>query len=285
LIDPTVYYEPKPVTNFLREHTGIDRVVGVALNQTSYLIGVYPIHSSIGYHSRPIAWYYRLSGEEPARNFMHARLANLMGTKYVVFPNRPGSILNIDTLGPIPLDTVARFDDCLVFENRNAFPRVFLVDSFAVLDSLWPVMVETINGRTDLRKVALLEQPPDLTIHPLGDSIASAKVEYYDHDTISIAVTCETNQLLILTDSWYSAWHAYVDGKSAEMLRVDGAFRAVPIPAGSRRVEFVYHSKYLTAGAITSCATLGLLTVLGLGSLVRRRIIKKKSRPLLDGSS
>jgi hypothetical protein len=285
LIDPAVYYEPKPVTNYLREHAGVDRVVGFALNQTSYLIGTYPIQSSIGYHSRATAWYYRLSGEEPARNFMHARFANLVGTKYIVFPNRPGSILNVDTLGPIPLGTVARFGDCLVFENRNAFPRVFLVDSFIVLDSLWPVMVETVNGRTDLRKVALLEQPPELPIRPLGDTTASARIEYYDHDTISVAVTCQTNQLLVLTDAWYSAWHVYVDGKPAEMLRVDGAFRAVPVPAGSRKVEFAYHSKYVTAGAISSVTTLGILTLLGVGALVSKRYFHQKSHPSLDGSS
>ncbi len=282
LIDPAVYYEPKPVTNFLAERVGIDRVVGFALNQTSYLIGTYPIQSSIGYHSRPIAWYYRLSGEEPARNFMNARFANLVGTRFIVFPNRPDCSLNLDTLGLIRMDTSVIFDECIVFENHNAFPRTFMVDSFVVMDSCWPAIIETVNGRTDLRRVALLEQPPDIPIHHAADTTARATIDYYDDDTISISVSCETNQLLILTDTWYSAWRASVDGKPAEILRVDGAFRAVPVPAGSKKVDFAFHSPYVRAGAITSLTTLSVIASIGLGALFLRRK-RNANRPSRTG--
>jgi hypothetical protein len=280
LIDPAVYWEPKPVTTFLREHAGIDRAVGFALNQTSLLIGAYPIQSTIGLHSRPVMWYYRLSGEDPVRNLLHARFANLAGTRYIVFPNRPQDTLNVDTLGPIPLDTIAVMDEFLVFENKNAFPRVFFVDSFVVLDSLWPVMVETVNGTADLRKVALLEQSPDISIQRSSDPTGVSQIDYYSEDSIAVAVTCPTNQLLILTDTYYQAWHAYVDGNPAQILRVDGAFRAVPVPAGSRKVEFVYHSKYVTAGAISSGLTLALIIVAGAGALLRRRRRKPNNPPV-----
>ncbi|MBI5267108.1 MAG: YfhO family protein [candidate division Zixibacteria bacterium] len=256
LIDPAVYWEPKPVTNYLREHAGINRAVGFALNQTSLLIGAYPVQSTIGFHSRPVMWYYRLSGEEPVRNLLKARFANLAGTRFIVFPNRPENILNIDTLGPIPLDTAAIFDDCVVFENKNAFPRAFMVDTFRVMDSLWPLMIETVNGTTDLRKVALLERRPDITIKRSGDSAGTARVDSYSEDSIAVSVTCRSNQLLILTDTYYPAWHAYIDGRPAQILRVDGAFRAVAVPAGNHRVEFVFASPYVRAGGAISLATL-----------------------------
>lgn len=271
LIDPAVYWEPKPVTTYLRDHAGIERAVGFALNHASYLIGSYPIQGTIGLSCRPVMWYYRLSGEDPARNMLHARFANLAGTRYIVFPNQPQDVLNVDTLGPIPLDTVAVFPDCLVFENKNAFPRAFLVDSFRVMDSLWPAMVETANGTTDLRKVALLEQAPEIPIQRSPDSVGSARIDYYGADSITVAVSCRTNQILILGDTYYPAWHAYIDGRPAQTLRVDGAFRAVAIPAGDHRVEFVYSSSYVRAGGAISLTTLAGIGICFIGAVVVRR--------------
>ena len=53
-----------------------------------------------------------------------------------------------------------------------------------------------------------------------------------------------------------------VDGRPAELLRADHAFRGVRVPAGSHRVVFTYQDRALQAGlllsSLTVCALAGL---------------------------
>jgi uncharacterized membrane protein YfhO len=66
----------------------------------------------------------------------------------------------------------------------------------------------------------------------------------------------------VLGDPWYPQWRVEVDGRPAELLRVDHAFRGVRVPAGSHRVVFTYQDRALQAGLVLSS-----LTVVGLAGL------------------
>lgn len=70
---------------------------------------------------------------------------------------------------------------------------------------------------------------------------------------------------LVVREAWYPGWHASVDGEPADVLRVDHAFRAVPIPGGDVEVEFVYRPDSFRHGVWISLFSLVLaLTSLGL---------------------
>ena len=78
---------------------------------------------------------------------------------------------------------------------------------------------------------------------------------------VEIAVTAEAGGLLVLADTDYPGWRATVDGQPARILRANGAFRAVEVPAGGRLVRFEYRPAWLLPGAVASAAAL-LLTLL-----------------------
>ncbi|MGE5414335.1 MAG: YfhO family protein, partial [Syntrophomonadaceae bacterium] len=66
--------------------------------------------------------------------------------------------------------------------------------------------------------------------------------------------------VLVLLDAWESGWSARLDGADAPVLRADGAFRAVRVPAGAHRVEFVYFPPRLFEGlALGAVGILGCL--------------------------
>ena len=61
-----------------------------------------------------------------------------------------------------------------------------------------------------------------------------------DPEHIAIQVTAATDELLVMTEIYYPGWRATVDGVETPILRADYAFRAVPVRAGSHRVEMIF---------------------------------------------
>ena len=74
-----------------------------------------------------------------------------------------------------------------------------------------------------------------------------------DQTRVEVSVRGDADGLLVLGDPWYPQWRVEVDGRPAELLRVDHAFRGVRVPAGDHRVVFTYQDRALQAGLALSC--------------------------------
>ena len=68
---------------------------------------------------------------------------------------------------------------------------------------------------------------------------------------------------LVLTDTFYPGWRAYVDGVETPIYQANYLFRAVPLNAGDHEVRFVYRPKSFAVGAALSLTF--LLTVVSAG--------------------
>ena len=75
-------------------------------------------------------------------------------------------------------------------------------------------------------------------------------------------VTSSFPGLLVLTDQHAPGWIAQEGGRRLPILRADGYFRAVALPAGTHRVVFRYRPIAFYAGAGVS--VLALLVLLAL---------------------
>lgn len=67
---------------------------------------------------------------------------------------------------------------------------------------------------------------------------------------------------LVLTDTWDPWWRSRIDGQPAPVLRADGMFRAVHVPAGEHDIEFTYRPAPVELGALGTLT--GLLAAAGL---------------------
>jgi hypothetical protein len=74
-----------------------------------------------------------------------------------------------------------------------------------------------------------------------------------------VASTRGRGGLLVVSEGFDDGWRAEVDGRSAEVVRVDGTQLGVVVADGHHRVELRYRTPGIRAG--------GVLTVLGLGGL------------------
>ena len=79
-----------------------------------------------------------------------------------------------------------------------------------------------------------------------------------------VAVDAETPTpaLLVLNDTNYPGWRAYLNGQPAEMLTANFLFRGVLLPAGKSTVEFKYQPWSFRIGGGISLAALAILTLL-----------------------
>jgi hypothetical protein len=64
--------------------------------------------------------------------------------------------------------------------------------------------------------------------------------------------------LVVLSQSYYHLWRAFVDGKSVPLLRANLAFQAVAVPAGAHHIKLIYRDPYFETGAIISLFSLGV---------------------------
>ena len=131
---------------------------------------------------------------------------------------------------------VARTADAYVYENPRALPRVLLATraittDFASLlrDGNWPDV--------EYATTVLLEatQAGDAARRP-----GTAAIIRYENTLIEVDADAPDGGWLVLNDIWHPWWSASIDGAPAEILRANGAFRAVTLMPGRHRVRFAF---------------------------------------------
>mgnify|MGYP001818487293 CR=1 FL=1 len=79
-----------------------------------------------------------------------------------------------------------------------------------------------------------------------------------------IGVNTPTDKILVLTDNYFDAWHAFVNGSPVPTLRSYSSFRAVEVPAGTSEVLFKFRSeRYRLGKLVTALTFLYLLVIIG----------------------
>ena len=73
---------------------------------------------------------------------------------------------------------------------------------------------------------------------------------------ISLDAIVPQDGFVLINEIYYPGWEATVDGKPVEILRADGIFRALFVPAGSHHLEFRFRPRHFALGAAISLLTL-----------------------------
>lgn len=75
---------------------------------------------------------------------------------------------------------------------------------------------------------------------------------------IEAELQAEADTMVVVAQSFYHPWRAFVDGNATRLWRANYGFQAVVVPAGRHRVELVYRDKAFWWGLLFSGATLVL---------------------------
>jgi hypothetical protein len=158
-----------------------------------------------------------------------------------------------------------------VLENPNALPRAWIVHSARKEENPKETLRLLGSGEVDPRQEALLEEDPpqQMSQPPGGSSAEQALVEEYGANSMKLKTSSGSAGLLVLSEVYYPAWKAYVDGEPAEVYATDQLLRSVPIPEGEHEVELRYESEALEAGITISMVACAVLVVLAFAAGVQ----------------
>ena len=173
-----------------------------------------------------------------------------------------------------------------LYRNRNPLPRAWLVKDHRVLDA--KSILAILSGKEfNPRKEVLLEEIPQW-VTPNSDVRAYCytpllrrtpnsiggppEIVSETNNRLLIHVKAAQNAFLVLSDTYFPGWKAYLDGNPVKIFRANYNFRAVSIPPGKHEVKFVYNPMSVKLGAlVTSLGIIGIL-VMGLSSRFKRRV-------------
>jgi hypothetical protein len=155
-----------------------------------------------------------------------------------------------------------------VYENREAFPRAFVVPRAEPLPE--PDRILDTLKNADLHDVVFLEDYPREPAGPRSSGeFRPAAIVNYQPNNITVEVDCAAPGFLVLTDPWYPGWTSTVDGRSTPIHRADYVFRAVAVPAGKHQVRFRFEPASLERGKMITAAALAAVLGLSLTTLLR----------------
>ncbi len=110
-----------------------------------------------------------------------------------------------------------------------------------------------------------------------GVAMGEAEIVEDGINHVRVEASLTTDGYLVLADAFYPGWHAFVGGQEMEIIRANGAFRAVALPAGSHQVDFHYRPAVFKIGLFAFLLALSIAAGCSTNAiLLRRRGFEKR---------
>ncbi len=200
-------------------------------------------------------------------------LLHMLNTRYLIVPHKALGKQDDVRLAKERFPLLLEDQRADLLSNPRVLPRAWVVHE-ARQERAGRALDLLGDGVVDPRRTVLLERQPP-TMAPAADPSADqAEVQVSDPEHLRVRVETTAPGMVVLSEVYYPAWRAYVDGEPAEVYAANHALRAVPVPAGEHIVDLRYESPALR---------LGIAITLGLGTVVIAlwvRVLRQGTNPL-----
>jgi hypothetical protein len=199
-------------------------------------------------------WYYPLEK-------LDSPVLDVMNVRYVL--TRAADIPRFAALPKFR--HIASLPGAEVFENTAVLPRFYFVRRVQPVSSIAEAHDFIEHRRIDLHETAITDQPIDLgpDLGPRDDAATPGDVivTKYEPSRIELSLRASRASLLVLSETYYPGWKAWIDGRPAAIHSVDIALRGVVVPAGAHQLRMEFHPAILPVSLGISLATAILLAI------------------------
>jgi hypothetical protein len=264
--DPTRTFDHPAIVSFLKADGSLYRV-DTRTNiwhlwqpDTPLLHDLYDVSGVV--NPLVLADYDRFLNGLPDRS---SRLYDFLNAKYVIATK--DVVLDWQKFAPV-------FDGdpaLAVYLNRAALPRALVVHRALRVSDHETAWTAVHAPGFDPAAEVVLEDGQALD----GTSPVPASIQFDVHtpNELQLRVGMPADGYLVLSETWYPGWQAWVDGAPAPVLRANYAFRALYLPAGAHHVQMTFAPWSWTLGlAIT------LLTLAGVGAWGAIQVFEARTR-------
>lgn len=214
------------------------------------------VELAAGHHPNDIGRYRDLLGMRPGGMpeellQFNRNAYDLLGVRYILWPDlRFGGLEGVD-----PVRQVSTGDGRVhssVYPSGMDGPRARLVGDVVVEEDDGAAVQLLLDPEAfDPRVQAVLPEEPPLDL-PGGPVVGDVEWLERGLNRQRLRVDAEQPALLVISENWFPAWRATVDGEEAPVLRANHTFRGIPVEAGAREVELVYRSSLLRWSTVLS---------------------------------
>jgi len=186
---------------------------------------------------------------------LDSALLDLLGVRYILTTTEISN----------PNYQLAYDAEIKIYENVDVLPRAFIVsEAETVLGDDLGLALQSLNPR----KTVLLDEekinpgrdlPLDAGLPPVTPT--EVTITRYGHNEIFMAAQLDSPGWLVLADTYFPGWKAYVKATTLEsnktetevtIHRANGNFRAIFLPPGDWSVRFLYTPMSFKLGAYTT---------------------------------
>lgn len=266
-------FPPTPTTEFLSAKLEHERVLAAGDLLRPNVGMVFGFRDLRGYEDLIAGEFAALYGESLARlqpaswmrgelSAADVRLFDIASVRFLLTAEAPR------TLADLPYRLAFQSEGVRSYQSTNAIPRAHAVLSARVVPDVGAAREALLDRRFDpQREVVLVGAGVALE----GPQAQVPPVEWRedDADVVALEVMLPARGYVVLSDLWSPEWRATLDGEQVDVLRANGVFRAVAVPAGRHEVRFSYRPRLVYVCAGLSVAAAAILTVLALFAMRR----------------
>jgi hypothetical protein len=162
-----------------------------------------------------------------------------------------------------------------LYENKEVYPHILLVHQARVIENEEEALGVVLSEDFKPEREVILEKElrNQVSSLPAGKAgikyqVSKGEVRVVDYQNNEVVIEVKAGQpgFVVLADSYYPGWRAWVDGKETEILRANYAFRAITVAEGEHRIKMKFEPTFFKPTALISALTL-ILTLFGLAFL------------------
>jgi len=237
------------------------RVLSMARAGQDVTPAMHGLELAAGHHPNDLARYRELIGmvgsglpEHLAPPF-DSNVMRLLNVRYILWPDAEyGPLERFVPPGLVTPVSQLQYSDGSPYSSVYSYPglpRARVVGDAIVVpeDETLAVILDEASFEPETQ--AVLSEPPPIS---LGGPDVRGEVTWIEQSPNRLLFDAYASgpALVVLSDNWFPAWKAWVDGVESPVLRADHTLRAVAIPVGQHRIEFRYQSALLRYSLILS---------------------------------
>ncbi|HEY6393464.1 MAG TPA: hypothetical protein VIX89_19430 [Bryobacteraceae bacterium] len=146
-----------------------------------------------------------------------------------------------------------------IFTNPGALPRARIVHAAIGAPDENSILATVVNPATDLQRTVVVKGAP-----PVLENCDGGDVQIIRYRTTSVTMRANTpcKSMVVLADTWFPGWKAFVDGKPAQIYAAYDIVRGVVVDAGPHEIVMRYRPASVFTGMALALASILLCIAL-----------------------